>query len=298
MKPDAKEGKKTTQEAHEAEKKKTETEKKVEKKEEQKAGETRSLRGGISGLSPFEAGKDRLHRVYELIRRVFEEGFVVGQKQPDGKTILGEKTLAGFREFFQGLAHRTIGKSIDLSLINNFRFRGLVPKGEGAIVISDLLLQGGKVEKYARFKAFSELAQQMRSLNPGDLFGKEGFTSEKLLYLGLTASQGQELFQSQKEAQGKFLSESLEARTAAELGISREHLGKNKFVKQKKGRSPFGAFVDPEIFEESAHRFVPWWQWGNLGKPGKPRFVTMIFYLSLLALALIGIGTLTLKFIP
>lgn len=254
------------------------------------------------GALDRQAATERVDRMlssfFQKVIERFEDGKTFARENPEGKQSFLEKTLAQWREFFGAFSNRTALKKVSLSEIRDFLFRGLYPKGDRGIVVSDMRLLSGRMEKFIRFSILAGALAKFKVLMPGDQFGKgmlEGLSGEELMFLALSASQGPEIQASMGPTQGKFLGGRAEAQAAEALGLPvAAHLAqKARTLRDRGGLLKRGMFGDEGGPEELPYQFIPWWHWGNLVRPGRFRWFTAVFYGSLLALALIGIAVLS-----
>lgn len=239
-----------------------------------------------------------LSQFEQMLVERFEDGRNVAQESADGKPRFLAKTDSQWKDFFAKFMDRIISKKVSFEEIREFLFRGLVPKGNKGIVISDMVLADGRIEKFVRFGVIADALAQIKALMPGDVFGKEGLgmMGEDLMYLALAVSRGRDIATSPMPAAGKFISGTAEERAAQELGIFAPGAeGRGPQVKGRGRRSPFTGLFDREGGEpeELPYQFIPWWHWGNLKRPSKSRWTTIVFYIALLAMGLLGIGVLT-----
>jgi hypothetical protein len=245
-------------------------------------------------LSPFEG----------LVVARFEDGRNVKKESPNGKARFWAKTEAQWKDFFSKFLDRIVAKKVSYEDIKEFLFRGLIPKGTKGIVISDMVLHNGRIEKFIRFSIIADALAKLKALLPGDVFGSErlaGLTGEEFLYLALAVAKGHDLFTSPLPAAGKFMSGQAEEKAARELGLplpGQTHMRGEK-LRPKGRRAPFTGLFDKREGEpdEIPYQFIPWWHWANLKRSGPLRWATVVFYASLLAMALIGIGVLTYRLI-
>jgi len=258
-------------------------------------------RGGLEQRVATDRVDKMLTAFERMVLSRFEDGKQIAQQQKDGKPVFAEKSEAQWKAFFKSFLQRTIKKSAKLTDIRNFLLRGLVPKGSKAVFIGDMHLKSGRVEKFIRFSILAEIIAKLRGKKPGSTIGKGelGELGEELLYLALAASRKQRFAMSKKAAEGKFMGGRAEARAAKDLGLSLESQLREKarHLKGRKGRGGafgglFGKDGEPE---ELPHRFVPWWRWGNLGRPGKFKWFTVFFYAALLALAIMGVVLMSMR---
>ncbi len=249
-----------------------------------------------------ERSEALLSKFEKMILSRFEGGQKIVKDSPEGRAILAEKTEAQWKSFFQSFMERITARRTSLEEISKFLFRGLVIKSGKGIVISDMTLKNGHVEKFIRFGALSELLAQLAKLKPGERFSAEklsGMDSD-LLYLALAASKTSMLKTSPLPTAGKFMSGKAEGEAARELGIippaSNAASGKNDQVHAKSGKRGLAGFLKDGREggpEDIPYRFVPWWHWGNLTRPAPFRWTTTVFYAALVIITLIGIGVLT-----
>jgi len=262
-------------------------------------GDTRGA--GASGGLEQQAATERVERMLSAFERMvvarFEEGRQVAKESPDGRPSFLAKSEGQWRDFFKAFLSRTVGKKALLSEIREFLFRGLVSKGAKGVVIGDLSFTSGRVEKFVRFSILAEALARLRSMVPGESLARGALaqlTGEELMYLALAAARAKEFAFSAQEAQGRFMGSRAEAEAAAALGIPLEHQLRQK-ARSLRGRKGSGRGLtgDEGISEDLPYRFVPWWSWGNLARPGRLRWVTAVFYGSLLAMAILGIAMMT-----
>ncbi|MBI2974005.1 MAG: hypothetical protein HYY43_00185 [Deltaproteobacteria bacterium] len=160
----------------------------------------------------------------------------------------------------------------------------MVKKGEAkAVIIADIKLGNGVTDKFARFSLlYQKVGSLISKLVPGDAIPKQvianGLPSEKLYYLALLPPSGEaEILTGAKQKMGMFTAEATETRVAEELGINQDkgapdqagsHIAARKLKKKKLGGffKMFGG--EEEIVDDGSGRFMPWWSWGTLNKPG------------------------------
>lgn len=260
-------------------------------------------KGILHGGLEREAATSRLDKLLTAFEKMiiarFEDGKQLEHLIKDGKTVLAEKSEVQWAAFFKSFLSRTVARTVGFEDIKNFLLRGLIPKGEKGIFIGDMHLTDGRIEKFIRFSILADIIARLAGKKPGEVVGKGelGILDEDLQYLALAASRGREFEAAQKETEGKFMGGRAEARAAEELGfaIERQLEEKAKRLRAKKGKGLGILFEKDGEPEDIPYQFVPWWHWGNLSRPGKYRRFTILFYTSLLALALIGIIAVTVK---
>ncbi len=255
---------------------------------------------------PEKAKEERpLSEFEKLVMERFEQAKQLESELAQGKKAsFLTKTVEQWKEFFGKFTGRTAKKSLELSEIQEFLFRGLVKKDAAkAVLISDIIQNGGKTEKFARFSIlYQKINDFLSKLSPGDVISKQsladGLTAERLLYLALLpASFEQELLTGKQPTQGLFASEAVEARVAEELGIVQERGGPShahgasaKGKKKRGGIKGFFGGGDDEVIPDSG-QFIPWWQWGTLKRPGgftlKKAFYTAVITLFVIVMILL-----------
>lgn len=241
---------------------------------------------------------DRLLSAFErLVIERFENGRSVERLLTEGKQRFLEKTEAQWRDFFKALAHREVEKKVLISEIRDFLMRGIIPRGAKGICIGDVRFESGRIEKFVRFSVFAEALAKLKKLSPGDVIGKEAlgeFTGEELMYLALAAARARALQMAEKATQGKFVDGRAEALAANALGIPIDQHLRQKAKKLRRHSGLLGGdLLGEDVPGETPYQFIPWWNWGNLKRPGKLRWVTAVFYGTLLVLSLIGLATIT-----
>lgn len=243
---------------------------------EQKPGEQKNDRP----LSDFE----------KLVVERFEQAKQIEKESADGKAKFLEKTIEQWRAFFTKFTDRTAKKSIDMSEVQEFLFRGLVKKSDAkAIMISDIIQNSGKAEKFARFSVlYDKLSSLLSKLVPGDLISKEaiakGMTGEELLYLALLPpTLEQEFLTGMKPKQGMFGLEAIEKRVSEELGIAQEKGTQDQSqaargARGKKRRmGAWGRLFSSDEEVDQSGQFIPGWQWGTLKRPGGFKLKTFFY---------------------
>ncbi|MBI4211521.1 MAG: hypothetical protein HY540_02680, partial [Deltaproteobacteria bacterium] len=186
--------------------------------------------------------------------------------------------------------------------VREFLLRGVVQKGAKGIVISDMLLANGRVEKFIRFSVMATVLEKLKMLLPGEAFTRSeiaALSQEELNYLALAVARSADAVAEEAE-RGKFFDAQAEARAAQELGLPMsQHLSAKSRLLRKQRKLGLGGLLgssEGEIFEDPAPtQFIPWWHWENLKKPSPARSVTAVFYTALGIVALIGIGVLTMR---
>lgn len=234
-----------------------------------------------------------------LVQR-FENGKQIAGQSADGKPTFNAKSEAQWKAFFQRFFSRTVKKSVRLSDIANMLFRGMVSKGGKGVFIGDMQLKNGRMEKFVRFSILADIIASFKGLKPGQQIGKgmlEGLSGEELMYLALAASKDKRLNFTERAELGKFMGGKAEELAAKQLGITLDDQLREKAKRlRNRGKNSFGGFFDKDAeLEDIPYRFVPWWHWGNLSKPGKFKWTTVFFYGSLLAMAILGAAVATMR---
>ena len=259
-------------------------------------------RGGLEQQAASERVGKLLSLFEETIIARFENGKQVAKESADGKSKFLLKSEAQWKEFFQSFMDRMVQKKMQLSEINEFLLRGLINRGNKGVVIGDLQLANGQTEKFVRFSVLAEILAKLKTLSPGDTFGKNilgDLSGEELAFLALAASRGRELAASMLPTQGKFMGGRAEEWASKELGLPVDQQLRQKagLLKSKRGKG-FGGALGGDVMEgDTPYRFIPWWHWGNLKRPGggKNKWVTTVFYGALLILSIIGIAAATIR---
>ncbi|MBI4126507.1 MAG: hypothetical protein HY465_03345 [Deltaproteobacteria bacterium] len=258
-------------------------------------------RSSLSASPEQQAATERVERLLSAFERLviarFEGGREIVQAFVNGEVRFGGKTIDEWRQFFANMGDRSVARKTLLAEIQEFLFRGVIPKGERGVVIADMTHANGRVEKFVRFGVIAEALAKLKSLVPGQTFGKEalaGLTGEELVYLSLATARGTGFTMSDAPTLGKFMGGASEARAAQELGIALEgQLHAKTQLLKRRGKGPGGfRWLDKEIPEETPSQFVPWWKWGNLYRPSKTKWLTIMMYLSLLTISMIAMGTI------
>jgi hypothetical protein len=260
------------------------------------------------GSDQAAAGKrveQMLTKFEKVILQRFEGGKQIAGSSPDGKPHFLPKTDKQWRDFFRTFLDRTVQKKVLASEIREFLMRGVVQKGSKGVFIGDMQLASGRVEKFVRFAILAEALAKLKTLMPGDAVSKATvgeIAGEELMYLALAASRGRDFLASMLPTRGRFMGERAESQAAEALGLPLDmHLRARaqdlRGVRRGRGKG-LGLFGGDLIGGEPQpddipYQFIPWWKWGNLARPGKFRWVTAVFYGSLLFMALLGIGMMT-----
>ena len=244
-----------------------------------------------------------LSKFEKMLVKRFQQGQTIAQENKSGRANLPKKSKSEWREFFSKFSHRNSLRKTSLKNIKEMIFRGVVTgKGKG-VVISDLALSSGRLEKFIRFRVMSQLASILSQLKPGEGIPKEmlaKLNAQELIYMALAARRGKNFAFAPKATEGKFTKGAIEERAASNLSmpLSEDLKKKAKLLKGKKLGGFGGALYNKDGEGEAPYRrFVPWWL-PDMRKPnGKWNFSRILFYLSLIAVAIIGIGVITMRLI-
>lgn len=254
------------------------------------------------GLSPFEA---------KIVER-FEHGVAVAKESsPDQPPTFLQKTAAQWKAFFRQFLPRTEKKQVPLESVANeaMVFRGLVGKsgvqGKG-VMIGDLALQTGQVEKFARFDVdLAPVMTLVRGLQPGASLPRQviaaGIQHELLEYFAIGHARAEAEVFAPRDSAGIFTSLKTEEAVAQRLGFS---MGQGAVATEgaassegetERARSGGagrwrGLFGEEEpMGDEQPGRFVPWWKWDREERAGARRWfagvslVTTVVVLAVLA---------------
>lgn len=213
----------------------------------------------------------------KLLVERFEKGKTVELKLADEKPVFKLKADGDWKDFFSKFLSRTVWKEGDLKLMEGFLFRGLVALqkagGKYSMLVGDMVMSGGAVEKFARLKVLAELAELLANLKPGSSLEKEmlrkGLGLEAFRYLSIEHKHEEISAQtSQLETKGMFQDLKTEEHIARELGIKRDGGKKRGY----KGPIKWGE----EGASEEPHAFVPWGWWEREQRGGWPRLIIKV----------------------
>lgn len=275
-------------------------------KDKGRLGQSRNVqsqRGSLEQQTASDRVGKLLSKFERMILQRFEEGRQIAHQSKDGKPVFSEKSEAQWSQFFKQFMGRTVKKKVSFSMIQNFLMRGLISKGGKGVFIGDMHLKNGQVEKFIRLSIFASIMARLKGMKPGQLVEKGVFaemSSEELAYLALASAKRKLFNTSDKATEGKFMGARAEGRAARELGLTLEAQlqEKAKKLRGRRGRGFGGLFDrDPEP-EDLPYRFVPWWHWGTLSRPGKFKWFTLFFYAAILTLAIMGVILISMKFMP
>lgn len=262
--------------------------------------------GSAAGAAEGPVVKKLLAEFVQAVIRRFEEGEEQVVGTPEGEAHFLAKTAAQWVQFFGRFLHRTVQKEVALQeLADQSVFRGLLKQaggGDVGLLIGDLTLRNGMVEKFARFNiSLTRLLATLREMEPGAALPKQLITqaaeAETLRYLALghpTEDAGAS--RALRETGGIFTALKTEAVIAEHLGIPLSALGGRSAPEARATRSgPRGGIGrwlsgDGEASDAPPERFVPWWSWDREERAGLRRWMvpitlgTIIVALSALAL--------------
>lgn len=262
--------------------------------------------GAASGAAEGPIVKKPLAEFVQAVIRRFEAGEEQAVGTPAGEAHFLVKTAAQWVQFFGRFLHRTVQKEVALQeLADASVFRGLLKLaggGDAGLLIGDLNLRNGMVEKFARFQiSLTRLLASLRAMEPGAALPKQliaqAAEAETLRYLALglpkeEAGMGRAL----RETGGIFTALRTEAVVAEHLGIPLSAMsGRNDPEARATRSGPRGGIGrwlsgDGEEPEATPERFVPWWSWDREERVGLRRWMvpitlgTIIVTLSALAL--------------
>ena len=259
--------------------------------------------GDRHNLTPQETKKEveqikRLLSEFEkLLVERFEKGKIVEQKSEDGKSHFRLKTLEEWKSFFSKFFKRSVWKNTELRFIKEFIFRGLVSlkKGDGkfAMLIGDMMMTDGQVDKFARLRVLSDLAKMLSNMEPGSTLEaellKRGLTAENIRYLALAHKHAEWVIKMQADAtKGMFGLLKTEEQVAKDLGIKR---------RGRQGKAYGGPLKWGEGgAKEEKHAFVPWGFWERQDRKGRPRTFVKIAFTVITLLIILAIW-LSIRFI-
>lgn len=212
-----------------------------------------------------------------LIER-FEKGKTIEQKSEDGKPHFLEKSESQWRAFFSKFLKRSAWRNEQLKNMQKFIFRGLISlqKGGGkyAMLIGDMTLANGQVEKFARLKILAEIAKLFANVKPGSALESEllkrGISMEEFKYLALAHKHGEKVFRTGAQpTKGMFGALKTEEQIAEQLGLRRKKKGKGYGGPIKWGEDEEG---------EEKHAFVPWGWWDREERKGRPFWFTTVVF--------------------
>lgn len=255
------------------------------------------------------AGERPLSLFEETLVQRFEGAVEQALSAPDGKPHFLQKTAAQWKAFFQHFLHRTEKKQVPMEVVGDaLMFRGLLKKGSDpakGVVIGDLPLANGVVEKFARFDVQLQAAlQTMAQLAPGETVPREAVArsvqGEMLEYLAIAppaADTG--IPTATRDTQGVFTNLKTEAEVSRQLGLRGAEMGMGPLsdaagaegrVTHHRGRGGGGkVFGDPDDPREDVPgQFIPWWRWDREERTGQRRWFTAVTLA--LIVTLVGLG--------
>lgn len=244
-----------------------------------------------------DAGREisRLLSEFEkLLVDRFEKGRTVERESEDGEPHFREKTAEEWRSFFSRFLGRAAWRKAGIETVRQFIYRGLVAlkKGDGvyAMLIGDMAMSDGQVQKFARLKVLSQLMGLLAGMKPGSGIEpellKKGLTADELMYLALAHRHGERALRLGQEAtKGIFGQLRTEEHVAEQLGLHR----------RKKGGKGYGGPIKwgEKDSGEERHAFVPWGFWER-EKRGRPwgRVFTYVTATIIVLLALAAVWAL------
>lgn len=227
-----------------------------------------------------------------LIER-FEKGKTIEQKSEDGRPNFLAKTADQWRSFFSKFLSRTAWRKAELKMLKEFIFRGLtsLKKGDGkfAMLIGDMTMADGQIQKFARLKVLTQLMEMLANLKPGSNLEAEllrkGLGAEEFRYLALIHKHGERAIKTGMEpTKGMFGQLKTEDEVARQLGLRR----------RKRGGKGYGGPIKwgAEGEEVGKHAFVPWGFWERETRGLWPKMATAIIATIITLLILAGIYAL------
>ncbi|MBI4237362.1 MAG: hypothetical protein HY696_02940 [Deltaproteobacteria bacterium] len=253
-------------------------------------------------LSKFEA---------KIVER-FEQGAKLVKEAPDQPPTFLQKTAAQWKTFFRQFLPRTEKKQVSMESVASdaMVFRGLVGKsgseGKG-VMIGDLALQTGQIEKFARFDV--ELAHVMgfvRGLQPGASLPRQviaaGVQQELLEYFAIGHARAEAEIFATRDSAGIFTSLKTEEAVAQRLGLPLGQGVPTAEARAAEARESERARVggaagrwrgllsdEEAVGDELPSRFVPWWKWDREERLGARRWFTVVSLVT----TVVVIGVLT-----
>lgn len=252
------------------------------------------------------AGERPLSSFEETLVRRFEGAVEQARSAPDGRPHFLQKTAAQWKAFFQHFLHRTEKKQVPMEVVGDaLLFRGLLKKGGDpakGVVIGDLPLANGAIEKFARFDVQLQAAlQTMAQLAPGETVPREAVAKSvqgaMLEYLAIAPPAVDTVISTAaRDTQGVFTNLKTEAEVSRQLGLRGAEMGTGPFadaegrVTGHRGRGGGGTvFGDPdEPPEDVPGQFIPWWRWDREERAGQRRWFTAVTIALLVTL--VGLG--------
>ncbi len=248
------------------------------------------------------AAQDRLNRMLgdfemKLLER-FEKGakFEKGLAQQDSSFL--KKTYDQWKSFFDRFMLRTVRRTASWNELQAVVFRDLV-RGKNATLVSDLLFQSGKTDKFARMilpQSAQAFLAKLSGLSAGSLLHiaqlAESVAKAELQYLGIKQADGPDWRHAKAPTKGLFLPTARAEEKAAEalgMPLADQLRAKTRVMREGKRRSgvPFGGLGGEEGETETKGTFVPWFS-SERAKPfGKRKwFVPVTFGVVLVLLVI------------
>jgi len=228
----------------------------------------------------------------KLLVERFEKGTTVEKQSPDGKPHFKLKTDAEWKAFFSKFVKRTVWKKSDLKMLKSFIFRGLVKLAKGggahAMLVGDMAMTDGQVQKFTRLKVLSQLMDLLSQMEPGSTVEKEllekGLSAEDFRFLALAHKHADRGVKTGQQAtRGMFADQRTEDQVSKHLGI-----GGRRGKKGYKGPIRWGE----EGGSAEAHAFVPLGFWERQTRGGWPKMPILITFTVIVLLVLAGIFAL------
>lgn len=245
-------------------------------------------------LSEFEA---------KVLAR-FESGDPMAQALPDGQPKFLHKSAQQWKEFFKNFWSRTVAKEVAMDALGDAHtFRGLLQKkGEAGtgVLISDLALASGQVEKFTRIELpLAGIAQQMQQWPAGAALPRalleQQLRAEQVRYLAIRPRGADDAVQrTARETGGMFTTQRTEDAVAAQLGIRVPQTGlpveagKTDAAERQRNRNRCGLLDGDLIGDDGRRHVVPPW-WAREERTGRRRwFVTVTLGVLLATLVIVG----------
>ena len=229
----------------------------------------------------------------KLLVERFEKGKSVEKQSPDGKPHFKLKTDAEWKSFFSKFIKRTVWKKADLKMLKSFIFRGLVKltKGGGthAMLVGDMAMNDGQIQKFARLKVLSKLMDLLAKMEPGSTLEKqllkEGLNAEDFRFLALAHKHGDRAIKTGQQAtRGMFADQKTEDQVSRHLGFGGKR-GKKKGYGGPIRWGEEGGSTGPQAF-------VPHGFWERQTRGGWPKMPILIVSTVIVLLILAGIFAL------
>ena len=249
------------------------------------------------------ASQDRLNRMLSDFETKLLERFEKGGKFERGLThnesSFLKKTMDQWKSFFDRFVSRTVRRSASWNELQSVVFRDLV-RGKNATLVSDLLFQSGKTDKFTRLvlpQNAQNLLLKLAQMDPGSLLQiaqlAEGTAQAELHYLGIQSADGPVWGAAKAPTKGQFLQTAKAEERAAEalgLPLADQLRAKTRVMREGKRRSggAFGGLMGEEGEDGTKGMFVPWFSSDRTKPDGKRKwFVPVAFSVILVLLGIL-----------